>query len=338
MSINKNAYLRYLTLDKCFNNKHKFYFIEDLLAEVNKALEDFNGQGSKIKKRQLFEDIKFMESEAGWSIPLERIKDGKKVYYSYIENGYSINNQKISDEELDAINSALMVLVRFRGIPQFEWVNELVPKLQLLFKPENSPGLISFDQNEFLTGLDYLPLLYKNIVNETALLIEYQSFRDQTPTQFLVYPYFLKQYNKRWFLFALNDQDKLIYNLALDRIKGIKADTKTFIKNSSIDFNEYFEDLVGVSFTPGLKPIKINLHFCNEIAPYILTKPIHGSQKKIAEDSQGMLIQLEVIPNFELKQLLLSYGDGVEVISPKSFRNDIYTTIRKMEIQYTPDL
>lgn len=53
MSINKNAYLRYQILDKCFSNKYKIYFIEDLLDEVNKALEDFNGSGSKIERRQL---------------------------------------------------------------------------------------------------------------------------------------------------------------------------------------------------------------------------------------------------------------------------------------------
>ena len=131
MSINKNAYLRYQILDKCFSNKYKIYFIEDLLDEVNKALEDFNGSGSKIERRQLFDDIKFMESEAGWSIPLERIKDGKKVKYRYSEDNFSIKNQKISDEELDAINAALMVLLRFRGLPQFEWINELKKLIEI---------------------------------------------------------------------------------------------------------------------------------------------------------------------------------------------------------------
>ena len=54
MSNNKNAYLRYQILDNCFSNNYKIYFIEDLLDEVNKVLEDFNGSGSKIKRRQLF--------------------------------------------------------------------------------------------------------------------------------------------------------------------------------------------------------------------------------------------------------------------------------------------
>jgi predicted DNA-binding transcriptional regulator YafY len=225
MSINKNAYLRYQILDKCFSNKYKIYFIEDLLDEVNKALQDFNGSGSKIERRQLFDDIKFMESEAGWSIPLERIKDGKKVKYRYSEDNFSIKNQKISDEELDAINAALMVLLRFRGLPQFEWINELVPKLQSLFQQDETIEVISFDQNEFLIGLEHLPMLYKSIIKETTLVIEYQSFKDTNPKLLKIHPYYLKQFNKRWFLFGLNNTDKLLYNLPLDRIKNIKPDS-----------------------------------------------------------------------------------------------------------------
>ena len=139
MSINKNAYLRYQVLDKCFSNRYKNYYIEDLLDEVNKALEEFNGYDSGIEKRQLFDDLKFMESEAGWSVPIERYRDGRKVYYRYSDLDFSIKNQKISDEEIDAINTALMVLHRFKGIPQFDWVNELSPKLQSLFKQDQTP-------------------------------------------------------------------------------------------------------------------------------------------------------------------------------------------------------
>jgi predicted DNA-binding transcriptional regulator YafY len=334
MSINKNAYLRYQVLDKCFSNKYKIYFIEDLLDEVNKALEDFNGSGSKIEKRQLFDDIKFMESEAGWSIPLERIKEGKKVKYRYSEDNFSIKNQKISDEELDAINAALMVLLRFRGLPQFDWINELVPKLQSLFQQDETTEVISFDQNEFLIGLEHLPMLYKSIIKETTLVIEYQSFKDTNPKLLKINPYYLKQFNKRWFLFGLNNIDKLLYNLPLDRIKNIKPDSTKFMKNTGTNFKEYFEDIVGVSFQANSKPIKIKMQLDNVITPYILTKPLHGSQKKIESNDKGLIIQIEVIPNHELKQLLLSYGDGLEILSPNSYRNELKFTIEKMNMKY----
>ena len=87
-------------------------------------------------------------------IPLERIRQGKKVYYRYSEADFSIQNQKISDDEIETINSALMVLLRFRGIPQFEWVNEIFPKLQSAYQNEQPKEVISFDQNEYLVGLD----------------------------------------------------------------------------------------------------------------------------------------------------------------------------------------
>jgi hypothetical protein len=54
--------------------------------------------------------------------------------------------------------------LRFRGLPQFEWINELVPKLQSLFQQDETIEVISFDQNEFLVGLEHLPMLYKSII------------------------------------------------------------------------------------------------------------------------------------------------------------------------------
>lgn len=334
MSINKNAYLRYQVLDKCFSNRYRMFFIDDLLDEVNKALEEFNGDGSKVERRQLFDDIKFMESEAGFSIPLERIRQGKKVYYRYSETDFSIKNQKISDDEIETINSALMVLLRFRGIPQFEWVNEIFPKLQSAFQDKEPTEVISFDQNEYLVGLDNLPILYKSITNKSALNIEYQSFKESEPKLLIIHPYYLKQFNKRWFLFGLNNKDNLIYNLPLDRIKSISQSSEKYIENTTLEFKEYFEDIVGVSFAPDEKQVKIQLKAHKDVAPYILTKPLHGSQKSKKNNTNETIIEIEVIPNIELKQLLLSYGDGIEVISPESFRDQMKKEIDNMNRIY----
>ena len=204
MGVNKNAYIRYQTLDKCFSNPYKLFFIEDLLEEVNKALEYVNGFDSIIKKRQLFDDIKFMESESGWAIPLERFKEGRRTFYRYSDINFSIKNQKITDNEIDVINSALIVLTRFRGLPQFDWINELSTKLKSHFELEDAPEIISFDHNEFLAGLDLLPSLYQSILNKAVLSVEYQAFHMEASIEYVIHPYYLKQYNKRWFLLGLN--------------------------------------------------------------------------------------------------------------------------------------
>jgi predicted DNA-binding transcriptional regulator YafY len=68
---------------------------------------------------------------------------------------------------------------------------------------------------------------------------------------------------------------------------------------------------------------KVQLQFSSNLAPYILTKPLHGSQRKIQQDEDGLTVQLEVIPNYELEQLILSYGEFVRVLGPDSFRDKI---------------
>lgn len=326
MGVNKNAYIRYQTLDKCFRNPYKIFYLEDLLEEVNKELEYVNGFDSFIKKRQLFDDIKFMESESGWSIPLKRFKEGRKTYYRYSDTNFSIQNQNITDNEVNILNDAIIVLSRFKGLPQFEWINELSIKLKSQFELVDAPEIISFDHNEYLKGLDFLPKLYKCIVNKSVLKVEYQAFHMEHPINYTIHPYYLKQYNKRWFLLGKNDHDDYLYTLPLDRVINIDILKEEYEENSGINFSEYFDDIIGVSRKPSDEPIKIQLWFNSDTAQYIITKPLHGSQRRIKFDEDGLTVEIEVIPNFELKQLILSYGDSVEILTPESYKKEISET------------
>ena len=70
MATNKHAIIRYQALDKCFRNIGKRYFMEDLVEVCSDAIYEFSGSDEGVKKRQVFEDIKFMESEIGYSISI----------------------------------------------------------------------------------------------------------------------------------------------------------------------------------------------------------------------------------------------------------------------------
>ena len=99
MATNKNAVLRYNTLDKCFSNFGRKYYFQDLLDKVNEVLEDFDPERAGIKTRQLRDDICFMKSDAGYSAPIVAFKDGKKAYYRYEERDFSINNSPLNPTE-----------------------------------------------------------------------------------------------------------------------------------------------------------------------------------------------------------------------------------------------
>ena len=334
MATNKHATIRYQALDKCFRNPGRKYYIEDLINACNNAIYDHSGIEDGIKRRQILDDIKFMESEQGWNIPLGHIRDGHKVYFRYEDISFSINNQPLNETEENQLREALLTLSRFKGMPQFEWVDEITARLDSgLGLSQTSQQIIEFEQNYFLKGLEYITPLYNAILYRKVLSVSYRSFKRDTNQSISFHPYYLKQYKNRWFIFGLNDDLQVIANLALDRIVMMEESKKEYIPNT-INFSEYFEDVIGVTVDKEAKLEKILLKVSTDLYPYIQTKPLHGSQKIKEKGDTFVLIELELIPNYELESLILSHGEGIEVLNPKKLRNKIKNRVQKILNNY----
>jgi predicted DNA-binding transcriptional regulator YafY len=177
--------------------------------------------------------------------------------------------------------------------------------------------------------MSFFTPLFNAITNKKTLKIKYKSYKSTKAMEEVIYPYYMKEYNQRWFLFALTDKYKSIANFALDRIESIEQNHKKFIPNTTIDFTHYFDDVVGVSVCDG-ETQKVEILLYKEQAPYTLSKPIHKSQTIIEEREDGSaIISIEVVPNYELTQLLLSFGDRVKILSPASLKEEILAKIKK---------
>jgi predicted DNA-binding transcriptional regulator YafY len=324
MSTNKNALIRYKVLDRCFRNIGKRFFIEDLIEECNKALSASNPKTGGISRRQIFEDISFMESSLGWSVDLEKSRDGKRIYYRYRDTGFSINNMPLNEVEINQLKSAIEILSQFKGMPQFEWVHELVAKLQQGTIQRETKTIIEFDSNQYLAGIENLGELYNAIVYKKVLHILYKPFENDVPIEFIIHPYYLRQYNNRWFLFGYNpERKKYDWNLALDRIISISEFGDKYHKNTAIDWSEYFDDIIGVTKPDGASTESITLQFFGKTGNYIVSKPLHGSQKYKWTSDDILEVKLKVIINYELERVILSYADSVKVIAPKKLYQQI---------------
>ncbi len=274
-----------------------------------------------MKRRQVFDDITFMESEQGWAVPLERIKEGKRVYYRYSDKSFSIKNQGINQSEAEQLKETLSILSRFKGLPQFEWVEEMQIRLEDTFKlKSDTQTAVGFEQNPYLKGLTHFTDLFNAIQNQLPLAIKYQGYKQEKASDFVIHPWHLKQYNNRWFLFGLNEEYQSLSILAIDRIIFIRESREKFIPNLDIDFEEYFDNVVGVSVRPDAPIEKLVISISNETWPYIESKPLHGSQKIKSKSDSQVVIELYVQVNHELIALLFSYMSGIEIIEPESLR------------------
>lgn len=334
MPVIKHALIRYQALDRCFANRGKRYFIEDLLEAVNEALHEYTGIGEGIKLRQLRDDIRYMESDQGWAIPLERHTEGKRVWYRYSEPGFSINKRPLNEDEASQLKEALLTLNRFKGMPQFAWVDELVARLESGFGlRQGAERIIEFEENPYLKGSEHITTLFKAILGRQVLEVSYQGFKQAKPTVLRFHPYYLKQYNNRWFVFGLNEEAGRLMNMALDRIQAIASAKGKYIPNMEVDFTEFFEDVVGVTVPEGeVEQVKIRVG--PNLWPYMASKPLHGSQKVLRKEKDGVIISLAVKINYELQSVLLSYGEEVEVLEPQALRDTLRERAKALAKRY----
>lgn len=322
MATNKNAQLRYKILDRCFSDFKHRYTIDELVDEVNESLFDLTGQ--MVSLRQIREDIKYMRDRVYYNAPIKAypIGNSRQCYYRYEDSNFSIFDNELSAEELNNLRSTIEMLGKFRGIPSNVWLEEVISNLEYRFniKP-NKEDLIAFGNNEQLKGLEYLSDIIDMTIHHQPVHIHYCSFKGKQQ-DIILHPYFVKQYNNRWFVLGYNDHYQSLSIYALDRIQTLKKADVTFHKNEGVDFKTYFDHIIGVTL-PGINtPTEtVVLRFAAQRFPYIISKPLHSTQKVI--DMEMHTLSIEVKPNNELRQLIFSFIPDVEVLSPLWLREEI---------------
>ncbi len=215
------------------------------------------------------------------------------------------------------------MLNRFKGLPQFEWMDEVVARFESAFINSTIENVVSFEQNPYLRGLEYFSELFGAIVGKQVLSIVYHPFSREAMSLTL-HPYHLKQYNNRWFLFGRNVTDgrNQIMNIAIDRIESFEICREQYIENEDVDFAEHFDDVVGVT-VPNRDVETIVLRVDSDRFCYIETKPLHPTQT-IKERGEGyVVIQLKLIPNYEFETLLLGFADSIDIIAPQPLKERI---------------
>ena len=331
MAVTKKPLIRYKILDKCFRNPYKNYYFESLLEAVNETLYEITGDEEGIKTRQLRDDIAFMRSPEGWNIELAELTEGKKKIYRYQDLNFSINNAPLNEVEMNQFQSAIQVLSQFEGMPQFDGIQAIIAKLKTDLKlSSNQKPFIGFDSAQDLKGIEHFSTLYNAVQNKTPLEITYKDFKTEEPYTYIFHPYYLKEYNNRWFLFGLHPESgKPDWNVAMDRIVAIKPILVSFIENDCMDWQDYFSDIIGVSKPIDAKIEEVILHFNQLTGRYMENKSIHETQKHKWLDANTLELKIKVILNYELERLVLSYGESVRVVAPHILKEKIKERLLK---------
>lgn len=108
MPANKNALIRYRTIDRCLRNRYWIWTLDDLVDACSDALYDMEGITKGVCTSTVQMDIQIMRSDKlGYNAPIE-VYD--RVYYRYADPDYSITEMPLSADDCKLINEAISLL------------------------------------------------------------------------------------------------------------------------------------------------------------------------------------------------------------------------------------
>jgi len=337
MPINKNALIRYKTIDRCLQNRFRKWTLNDLIQACSAALYEYEGKEVEVSKRTLQLDIQTMRSEKlGYHAPIEVYE---KKYYRYADPNFSITDIPLNEQDMQVLSETVEMLRQFKDFSLFADVGGIIQRLEdkVYAEKTHQPAIIHLEKNEKLKGLEYLDTLYQAILKKTVLQITYQSFTAGEPSTFPFHPYILKEFNNRWFVVGRKEGYDKVWTLALDRLQQIDWERSIPYSTNNFSAERFYQNTYGVTvMSPAqLKTILLKIDVAN--APYVLTKPFHHSQKLVEQYEDGSVqISIYVHHNLEIERLILGFGESVQVLAPKLLQKRIQRKLRKALAQYEP--
>lgn len=329
MAQNKNALIRYRTIDKCLQNSYRTWTLNDLIKACSDALYEYEGRDVNVSKRTVQLDIQLMRSDKlGYNAPIE-VYD--KKFYRYADEDYSITEIPLNENDMNVLSETVEMLKQFKDFSLFSELGGIIQRLEdkIYTEKTHQPSIIHLDKNEHLRGLEHLDILYQAILKKMVLRLSYRSFKARAAQEFNFHPFILKEFNNRWFLVGKKKASANIMTLALDRILSIDFNTKMDHLDEDFNGDRYYENTIGVTVMGEQHVQRVILKVKRPHSPYVLTKPLHHSQRLLKELGNGaILIELMVHHNFELERIILGFGDGIQVIEPVLLKQNVLARLQ----------
>ena len=156
MALNKNALIRYKTIDKCLQNSYRQWTLEDLIESCSDALYEYEGRSVNVSKRTVQLDIQMMRSDKlGYNAPIV-VYD--KKFYRYEDEDYSITDIPLNENDMNVLTETVEMLKQFKDFSLFSELGGIIQRLEdkVYTEKTHRSSIIHLDKNENLKGLHWL--------------------------------------------------------------------------------------------------------------------------------------------------------------------------------------
>lgn len=329
----KEYAMREMVIDQCLGTGWE-YTREALQRAVNKALVE-RGMQPVTAKVTILKDLdemneKFYRIYGVYGIVTE--KRGRYHYYYYRNGIESIYNRELTADEVEKLQEVRSLLQGLRGMPHLEWIDQMSARFdqQII---GSGRTIARFEKGT--SGDDkFFMQLFNAISRKQVLTIEYGPFGKEVKER-IIHPYHMIQYLRRWYLFAKIDGKDFVTCFSLDRIRSVRNNQELEYHETDIDFNHYFDDIVGVTHPDNGQVEHVVIEGDSWAEYYLRTLPIHPLQQLESLGEKGCRVTMDLMVNHELEREILSYGEHLKVKAPETLRERMSKLTGILQEEYT---
>lgn len=163
----------------------------------------------------------------------------------------------------------------------------------------------------------------------------YAGYRMTEARDFVLEPYFLRLFKRRWYLYARKGNDDAPHRFALDRFQSLAVGKASFEFPTQADASAFFSGSSDLRHYPDEMPCWVRLKADRMQANYFRSLPLHPSQQEDGSAEDGsVLFRYFLVPDYDFRQDVLSFGLQVEILEPETLRAEFREQVMKLWKKY----
>ncbi|MCM2256311.1 MAG: transcriptional regulator [Vicinamibacteria bacterium] len=288
----------------------------------SKELADEHG----VTERTIRRDIEALQ-EAGF--PLYDDETGGRRIWRLVDGYRQRVTQTFTLSELAALHFGKNLMSILVGAPfgsdletAFDKIRGALPEKALPYLARISDLFAARPDpfKDYSKKREVIASLVDAILHQRRVSASYYSFSSRRSKTYQLDPYRLVYWHGGLYLYArAHDYDE-VRTFAVERLQKVDVTDSPFEVPRDFNVSEYARSAFGIAGGP---PEKVELQFDKEIAGYVRERVWHESQQLEETADGGVVLRLQVAPNFELRTWIKGYLPHVRVLAPASLREEL---------------
>jgi predicted DNA-binding transcriptional regulator YafY len=310
---NTKATDRYRRIHEIFNRRRGSQSLGIKLQDLAEELG--------ISLRQLNDDIRELK-ELG--APLEYVPSLRAWRYAEGKDFLHIEGMFINYEDATHLRIALETFQRIDT--QGKLLGSMPEVFRKIYKASRKwtksdvfQKIIHFDPLPKYEGSRYLPFFLEAAEHQRRVTFDYQAFHATAPKQVVFDPWFLRHYDRRWYVggFSHDPDERFVRVFPLERITGTPVSIGFYHdKPPQYNAETYWKHIYGISVPKDGQIDTVVLEFSPLQGKYFCSSPFFEPFEVLEDTPERLIVRLQIIINIELIRKLASYGVDVHVHQP----------------------